>query len=93
MPRFETEVVAEGDAFDALCNDTVLDEPCFRSTGWETTGLARKRINEHLYEHAEGVVTRELGAFKAGVSQERYEEHVAALHERNKVVIPEEGAE
>lgn len=90
MPRFETTVVAgENDSFDAFCNDTVLNEPCFRSTGWGTQEEAKARINEHLYEHAEGVPARELGAFKAGVTQERYEEHVLALHERNKVTLPE----
>lgn len=89
MARFTTQVVPNEDAFDVFCHDNALDEECFRSTGWETEAGANGRATEHLTEHATGVPSRELGAYRAGVSQEEYEIVVAKYAELNSVELPE----
>lgn len=88
MARYDAQVVVSGDVFDAECYDTALDEPCFRSAGWGTQEQAANRIREHLYEHAEGVPMREVGAFRDGVSQGEYEVRVEELLARNSVDVP-----
>ena len=92
MPRFSTEVVENDGKFDATCVDTNLGEDCFRSLGWDTEEQAQARIKEHLYEHAEGVPCREIGAFKLGVSQDEYETLVAQWEEANSVALPDAAA-
>ena len=90
MPRFEKSVEEVDGGWQAVCRDTVLDEPCFRSSGWDSEAKAKTRIREHLYEHAENVPAREIAAFELGLTQEEYEVRVAELVERNKVVLDDE---
>lgn len=95
--RYEKTVEArdtdDGRVYDAFCHDTALNEPCFRSVGWNLKKQATARLNEHMTEHATGEPARELEAFRRDITTEYYESHVQELLDKNALPTVEDSTE
>lgn len=78
---FHTKVESSKDGADVsytvTCVSAATGGECFTSSGWTTKKAANSRAREHHTEHKGDGVSRELEAFRSGVSQDEYDQRIA----------------